>query len=102
MEQSSSMGHKYMAQVQSTGFQEARHTERRSERRSERHARRSKGPHGKAQPIQDPAFTRRNRRDRRAAPAMEEVQVLPEDVAEESAGVNDVVEENNGANWPDA
>lgn len=90
MQEHRSMGHKYLAEAQSSSFQQTKRTVRPTAR--------SKDPKGEtAQPIQDPAFTRRP-----AAPAMEEVQALPEDVAEESAGVNDVVEENNGADWPDA
>jgi len=89
MEQSTSMGHKYMAMIQSGGMKQSKVKASPSKR--------SSGASSASDKIQDPAFTRRH-----AVPAMEEVQRLPEEVAEESADVHAVVQETDGASWPEA
>lgn len=83
MKQHKSMGHNYMALAKSAGLQETK---------VKQHRARRGGKEGKREAIQDPAFTRHT-------PEMEEVQRLPE---EKGADVNDVVEEQNGADWPEA
>merc|ERR1711939_112134 len=88
MEQSTSMGHKYMALIQSGGMKQSK--------ASASKAKRSSRAPSASDKIQDPAFTRAH------ASEMEEVQQLPEEVAEESASVHDVVQETDGASWPEA